>query len=933
MRPSRIMAASAAVLIGLLTQPTAVQAADDPYGETLSIMPPGQSGSINAAELAVVLLGDPEGRVAVDGKNAPANFADQLEMYDAFNRLSPGEINGADLTKYYKAAGFEPDRVVRTAKPKPGVTIRWDSYGVPYIKGETRADVAWGAGYAGTLDRMFLQDVLRHAGAARSAEFLGATEGNLAMDQEQLRSAAYTEQEAADQIGAMADRYGAEGQRLVGLADAFLGGINAAQDQMCPLGLPTGVDCPAEYALLGRKPQKWDRADLTYVASLVGGIFGKGGGTEYTNALWLQRLRQRFGDAEARRVYDDLRAKNDPEAPTTATVRFPYGGEGGLDPDRPGVALPDLDGPIEPGTGAPVAAGTAAPDATGDKVAKANTAIGRLRTGDATGGLASGRRKPLPGRLDVPFGTLDLRSSAYGMSNAALVTADRGAGGHPVVVFGPQTGYYTPQLLTEQVLEGPGVKARGVSFAGTNAVVQMGRGVDYAWSATSAGSDNIDTVAERLCETDGSVPTVESTAYVVNGVCTPIETRTHTETVVPGPTSPGPVQRFGFRVMRTRHGIVQFRTTVGGKPVAIVRQRSTYGRETDSAVGFARANDPGRVKDAASFQQAMEAVDYTFNWFYADDQDIAYYGSGLLPRRSAETDFDLPRWGDSRYDWSGHLAFEEHARQINPPTGYLVSWNNKQAPGFSAADDLWGYGPVHRVLMLSDRLATADDVTRKSLVARVQDAATEDSRAHYTLPMLLDVVDGEGGAPSDPAVARAVRLLRAWRADGTHRVDHDRDGSYDRHQAAIAIFDAWWEDAARTTLRGGLGPLVDQLPKQLDNHPRDGGGSVWSSVAWYGYVNKDLRQVLGQPVEGRWHRSYCGDGSLPSCRTALRESLARTVSALLKAQNVSDVAALTYDKHTDDIRSLTAGAVAVRPIDWQNRPTFQQIVEFTAGRP
>ena len=38
---------------------------------------------------------------------------------------------------------------------------------------------------------------------------------------------------------------------------------------------------------------------------------------------------------------------------------------------------------------------------------------------------------------------------------------------------------------------------------------------------------------------------------------------------------------------------------------------------------------------------------------------------------------------------------------------------------------------------------------------------------------------------------------------------------------------------------------------------------------------------------------------------------------------------LTYDKTQDYIRSVTAGVVGVRPIDWQNRPTFQQAVAFT----
>jgi hypothetical protein len=41
---------------------------------------------------------------------------------------------------------------------------------------------------------------------------------------------------------------------------------------------------------------------------------------------------------------------------------------------------------------------------------------------------------------------------------------------------------------------------------------------------------------------------------------------------------------------------------------------------------------------------------------------------------------------------------------------------------------------------------------------------------------------------------------------------------------------------------------------------------------------------------------------------------------------------LTYDKSRDDIVSVAGGVVGVRPIDWQNRPTFQQVVQFADHR-
>jgi acyl-homoserine lactone acylase PvdQ len=405
----------------------------------------------------------------------------------------------------------------------------------------------------------------------------------------------------------------------------------------------------------------------------------------------------------------------------------------------------------------------------------------------------------------------------------------------------------------------------------------------------------------------------------------------HEEIATPTAASPGAPQVYRFQVLRTEHGIVQLRTTVGGEPVAIVLERSTYGRELDSAIGFERLGNPDYVKDAAGFREAVTAIDYTFNWFYADDRDISYFSSGLLPQRAAGTDPHLPRWGDAAYDWQGWLPAAGHAQQTNPPSGFLVSWNNKPAPGFSAADDQWGYGPVHRSMALSDRvgaLASAGGVTPPRLVGAVQDAATADSRAAYTLPQLLAVIG------NDPSVAEATALLRGWLDDGAHRLDQDRDGAYD-DQAAVALFDAWWEHdgdgVAKDLLRGTLGDLVDVLPQRLDDHPRQGLGSSWNGVAWYGYVVEDLEGLQGQG-SGEWSRSYCGGGSLEACRADLVASLQRAVQQVTSDQGVSSVDQLTYDKHQDDIRHVPAGVVGVRAIDWQNRPTFQQVVHFTAHR-
>jgi hypothetical protein len=219
----------------------------------------------------------------------------------------------------------------------------------------------------------------------------------------------------------------------------------------------------------------------------------------------------------------------------------------------------------------------------------------------------------------------------------------------------------------------------------------------------------------------------------------------------------------------------------------------------------------------------------------------------------------------------------------------------------------------------------------------MEDAATVDVRGAYLLPLALDVISPPGvTAVEDSPV---VSLLRRWVARGAHRVDRDRNGSYE-DQAAVAVMDAWWDPVAagvgagpalpREVLRGSIGSLVDVLPQGLDDHPRQGIGSSFNDVAWYGYVSKDLRRVLHRPERAPYSRVYCGSRS--ACRTRLLASLTSAVNALLKAQGATDVTKLTYDKSKDYIRSVTAGVVGVRAIDWQNRPTFQQAVHFTSHR-
>ena len=81
--------------------------------------------------------------------------------------------------------------------------------------------------------------------------------------------------------------------------------------------------------------------------------------------------------------------------------------------------------------------------------------------------------------------------------------------------------------------------------------------------------------------------------------------------------------------------------------------------------------------------------------------------------------------------------------------------------------------------------------------------------------------------------------------------------------------DAAWPRLADAVMAPVLGPLVGRLAavhaRSDDANP---GGSAYIS-GWYGYVDKDLRTLLGREVRGPYSRRYCGAGVLASCREAL----------------------------------------------------------------
>jgi acyl-homoserine lactone acylase PvdQ len=492
-------------------------------------------------------------------------------------------------------------------------------------------------------------------------------------------------------------------------------------------------------------------------------------------------------------------------------------------------------------------------------------------------------------------------------SNFLLVGARRSRTGHPLFVAGPQIGYSYPGLTFEADVRGPGFEARGASAPGFPGTVLIGRGPDFAWSLTSARSDLVDTFAERLC--GGS-----RTRYRYRGRCREM-----------GRIDAGVLGDGRHVVYRTTvHGPVTGYARSHGRPIALARKRSSYGRDILFQLPF-RDLTLNRVRSVATFDRAFSRSPFTFNAAYADDRHIAMYSAGRIPVRDPRVDPRLPTTGTGAYEWRGFLPAARHPHQADPPGGVLVNWNNRPAPGWAAADDNPSWGSVQRVQLLRRGLERRRRHDLPSVVSAMNAAATQDLRNVALTPDLARLLRGHR-APSARA-ARMLALLERWRRQGSSRLDRDLDGTADAG-APPAIWDALDPRLLRAVMGRVLGPQLEQLGflGSLDAGPASDftGGGFW-------WVDEDLRRLTGTRFRTPLRVRYCGAGHRAACARAVWRAMDATGQALAAAQGTPDPARWRAD--TDRERITFAPGLLPVTIRYTNRPSgIQQVVSFREHR-
>jgi acyl-homoserine lactone acylase PvdQ len=865
-----------------------------------SVLAQGEGESIEGPELIANQTSD----------ELPDTFTNQQPLYvDIMPRAAT--LAPEDIARYYKDTRFGamPGGVGSTYSPRPGVRVFRDArFGMAHIYGDTREDLMFGAGYATAEERLFLMDAIRRTAKGTLAGLTGASAAE--DDAAQLTDQDFSDEELTKQFEALPQRWGATGTRARTDVLAYIDGINRRIDEVNA----DASKMPAEYPALGTRPERWTVSDTVAMAVLLVTQFTVSNGGEETNAQLRQAFERKFG-ADWKRPFRDLRTANDPEALTVSKHKHPSDQTGRVQPGR--NLMPDF-GSIR----------ARDPQIEGPGAASASARV------PAWVRSVNNIKAALPET----------------MSNAVLVPSRLSQTGRALFSAGPQVDYWSPQIFVEYELHGGGIDSAGVTFPGASPWPLIGHGTDFVWSGTSANGDNQDTFVETLCNPDGSPATDKSTHYLYKGQCRAFTMRDQTVTTPVSPIDPSPPTRITHRTMRSVHGPVFAFATVNGKPVALAKAKGVNFHELDAVMSFVRLaeNQPKNIRE---FQKVMSPFPGTENWFYADRDDVGFIQSGNFPAHAPGSDVDLPFNGDGRGDWLGFNPDDYTFKTISPSrrpratNEVIISWNNKEGVGWRKGPTEWGDGPVHHALLLQRRLEDELRVKKGKtdligLTRAVNRAATGDLRPEEPYRWMRRVIGRAQGRDE-----KFLRLLDAWRASGGNRLDVDGDNVYE-HSAAVLLMDAWWPRFVRQAFQPALGQeLFDMVERRVLGL----GGFGWD---WTTHVQKDLRNVLGRKVPGRYSRYYCGGSPTVQpvagtgrtavqrrCRAILLHSLRQAVQ-FLSDQRGSDVTQwkypatcpLTSPRQCVQNEPNTAGAVATPPFPWQNRGTYHQVNEILGRR-
>ncbi|MGZ8847638.1 MAG: penicillin acylase family protein [Pyrinomonadaceae bacterium] len=257
------------------------------------------------------------------------------------------------------------------------------------------------------------------------------------------------------------------------------------------------------------------------------------------------------------------------------------------------------------------------------------------------------------------------QAETFQASNNWVVSGKRTASGKPLLANDPHIPASAPSVWYLTELSAPGLHVAGVTFPGAPGII-IGHNDRIAWGVTNLAPDVQDLYIEKF---DPANPR----RYLTPKGWRDAEVRREEIKVRKGFTS-SETDVVPLDVVVTRHG-----------PIILEKDSQRYALRwtaLDSTLsevgGFLGAS---RARNWKEFTAALSSYGGpTQNFVYADvDGHIGYYGAGSIPIRKSG-DGSVPYDGSTDAgEWTGWIPFEKLPHVLDPPSGIIVTANQRIA--------------------------------------------------------------------------------------------------------------------------------------------------------------------------------------------------------------------------------------------------------------
>src|SRR4029077_13780256 len=192
-RPAAALLATVVAGLALALAPIEAAPKADYAAAAWSILPPGENGSLTFDN----------------------NTTDQAKLYDALTPLA-GSVTDRDIRRYFKPAplGLSTGEAQKRERPRSGLIIVRDRFGVAHVNGKTQADVAYGAGWVTAAARGLLLQLIRGPARIAALDVPGLDPLALALSGKSVGPSAEAEAFLANQLDAVRSQ-GAVGRRVL----------------------------------------------------------------------------------------------------------------------------------------------------------------------------------------------------------------------------------------------------------------------------------------------------------------------------------------------------------------------------------------------------------------------------------------------------------------------------------------------------------------------------------------------------------------------------------------------------------------------------------------------------------------------------------------------------------------------------------------------